>query len=850
MSQDNGKLKIVPSTHSVIIINQPMVRDYSTGGGHGPEDTLVEGDDRIVTKKWQGYPPVNLNVVGKANAPLPEVAIPRFIGTALYATRVQFPNMLHCKLLVSPHPRSRVRGLDVSAAERMPGVAYILTSRNAPATFPMPVDLNYAGAMVAIVAADTEDQAEDAAEAIKVDYEVLPFAATLAQVMQPNAPVLREGGNQTRLGRPGQPGYDATVTRVLQYGDVEQGFRESAVVREFTYYFGGARPVPLQPASCVAKWDGDHLTIWAMCQRIYPQRRDLAEGLGIDESRIRFIDKWNGGTFGPDTGSGRFQVFISHIAKMTGRPTKIALPKDHELAQMSVKPETITRFKVGATKEGKIIACQREYFMASGATNTRSAGGGRSELYLHIVPNWKEIGHNYMTNSQIIGASRSNEQQEFKFAWESMMDEMAEAMGMDPVQFRLLNIQKPGTRVSYEAGGPTMTPMPEGEKDTLTYDSYASLEVLQEGAKVIGWNQRNPVPGGNPGRFKKGLGVANSQHHAGRVGYREGEVGFERIMAENAAGGGAFEGAGAGAPYNAVVESRVDGNVYLHFAQPDSGTNHGTSMAALVAEILGFTSLARMRAVWGDTDLAPSAPGWNSGLTTQLQGGALNAAADKLRKDLLTRASALLKVDAADLDIRDGVISSRANPRNRTTFAALAKANGGVIRMPGAAVHPGSIGRALNRGVGACFAEVEVDTWTGHWRFLRSAYCHDSGNVINPLLAEGDMTGSLAQSLQMTTDSIPNDKEFAGIRHYSVGYLSYRLPTIMDLPEQTQVFVNSLEPRWFFGTKGFAETSIGAVPGAVANAIYNACGVRIREHPITREKIMAGLKANQAKPRA
>ena len=120
MSQENGKPKIVPETHSVIVIEQPMVRDYSTGGGHGPEDTLVEGDDRIVTQKWQGYPPVNLNVVGKANAPLPEVAIPRYTGTAQYATRVQFPDMLHCKLLVSPHPRSRIRRLDVSAAEQMP----------------------------------------------------------------------------------------------------------------------------------------------------------------------------------------------------------------------------------------------------------------------------------------------------------------------------------------------------------------------------------------------------------------------------------------------------------------------------------------------------------------------------------------------------------------------------------------------------------------------------------------------------------------------------------------------------------------------------------------------------------
>ena len=152
----------------------------------------------------------------------------------------------------------------------------------------------------------------------------------------------------------------------------------------------------------------------------------------------------------------------------------------------------------------------------------------------------------------------------------------------------------------------------------------------------------------------------------------------------------------------------------------------------------------------------------------------------------------------------------------------------------------------MNRGIGACFAEVEVDTWTGNWRWVRSAYCHDSGKVINPLTAEGDMWGSLVQSFQMTTDAIPTDREFPGIRHYSVGYLSFRLPTIMDIPEQTNVFVDSLEPRWFFGTKGFAETAIGSVPGAVANAIYNACGVRIREHPITREKIMAGLKALRA----
>jgi CO/xanthine dehydrogenase Mo-binding subunit len=148
----------------------------------------------------------------------------------------------------------------------------------------------------------------------------------------------------------------------------------------------------------------------------------------------------------------------------------------------------------------------------------------------------------------------------------------------------------------------------------------------------------------------------------------------------------------------------------------------------------------------------------------------------------------------------------------------------------------------MTKGCGACFVEVEVDTWTGDWKFLNTVYAHDTGLVINPLAAEADMHGSLVESAQIATDPIPWDREFPGTRHYSVGYLSYRLPTIMDVPHQTQVFVDSLEPRWYYGAKSFSETAIGAVPAAMANAIYNACGVRIRQHPITREKIMAGLK--------
>jgi CO/xanthine dehydrogenase Mo-binding subunit len=235
---------------------------------------------------------------------------------------------------------------------------------------------------------------------------------------------------------------------------------------------------------------------------------------------------------------------------------------------------------------------------------------------------------------------------------------------------------------------------------------------------------------------------------------------------------------------------------------------------------------------------------WFGGRTITLQGAAMCSAADKLRKDLLQRAAAVLKAEAGTLRIRDGVIVSVEDPKKTVTFASLVKANKSPIRMTGRGVGGGARGGS-NKGVGACFVEVEVDTWTGDWRFVRAVYPHDTGLVVNPLVAEADMVGSLVESAQVTTDAIPWDREFPGTQHYSVGYLSYRLPTIMDVPRQTQVYIDSLEPRWFFGVKSFSETSIGAVPGALANAIYNACGVRIREHPITREKILAGLRSKQ-----
>jgi CO/xanthine dehydrogenase Mo-binding subunit len=246
-----------------------------------------------------------------------------------------------------------------------------------------------------------------------------------------------------------------------------------------------------------------------------------------------------------------------------------------------------------------------------------------------------------------------------------------------------------------------------------------------------------------------------------------------------------------------------------------------------------------IKLLWGDSDVAPPSDQWYGALTVTVQGGAALAAAKKLRAELLARAAKKLGVDAATLTMKDSVIRSKADPQ--ISIAAKDLLDGRNLRIHGEAKLTGH-GRALVKGIGACFVEVEVDTWTGAFRIVRVVYSHDTGKLINPSIAISDMEGSFMQSFQIATNAIPYDKEFPGQMHNSLAFLSFPIPTIMEFPDEIrQVFVESLEPRWFYGYKGFSETSIGGVPGAIANAIYNATGVRVA-HPITAEHILMGLR--------
>src|SRR5262249_18815454 len=416
------------------------------------------------------------------------------------------------------------------------------------------------------------------------------YVSRVKDVMAPDAPDLRGGkGNLIR-------------TWESKSGDVEKGFADADVVKEFEYHFAGAVSVPMQPSGSVARWDGDQLTMWGMGQGIYPVRNALAASLGIEPSKIRFINKWNGSTFGAGRlAAERFYPLVAHLAKVTGRPVKIMLPKDQELAQLLIKPETLTRFKIGATKDGQIVAIDHEIPLSVGDVESgyHASGPGNAmnqlELYTSRVPHWRSRWSAYKTNAPRPGPSRSYVQQETKWSWEAMMDEMAEVLGLDPLEFRLKHITRPAP----------------GD-DRYPYDSFASVEVLTEGAKAFGWSARNASPAATPGRFKRGVGLGMSQHHGGLMGYHEGEEAFASLAS-----------AADASVFGAELEVAADGAVTMKIALPDSGSNAGTALAHVVAEMLGFTSRDAIRIVWGDTAIAPSSDEWFGGRTNTLQGAAI-----------------------------------------------------------------------------------------------------------------------------------------------------------------------------------------------------------------------------------
>ena len=727
------------------------------------------------------------SVVGK---PLPRVdAYERVSGAAVYPSDVRLPNMLHGAILRCPHPHARVRRVDTSAALKVPGVRVVVSGATPEADLVFKKDpvgdirlfdsiCRYEGDAVAAVAAETPYQAWDAVNAIRVDYEVLPFVADERRALQPGAAPVHPKGNLSK-----KDGYER--------GDVARGFAAADVVLEATYRTECELHTPLEPHGCVASWDGGSLTLWESSQGVYAVQSRVAEVLKLPLARVRVIGHYMGGGFGSKLEPGKYTIIAAVMAKLSGRPVRLFLTREETYLSVGNRPPTNMTVKAGVTRDGTLTALE---FTVLGTGGAYTAGGTSLVDWLardlYTCPNVRTSGTDVFINAGPARAFRAPGHPQGAWALEQMMDALAEAIGMDPVQLRLRNI-------------PSFSQAREGNPE---YTSTAFRECLEQGATAFGWEQarRDARAQNVQGHIRRGVGVA----------------------------GGLWFAGGGRPPATVIVKLFPDGSANLNMGASDLGTGTKTVMAMVVAEELGITPEA-VQVENADTGTTQYAYPSGGSKTVPTEAPATRNAAVQVKQKLLAMAAEALNVDLAELDYRGREIVSRRDPATRIAVQELdaLKRQGGVVGIGYRGPNP------KNKTIhpfAAHFCEVEVNTRTGELKILRFLAAQDSGRVMNRLTYDSQVIGGIAMGIGLaTTEMRVLDAGQTG-KMVNRNWHDYKLPTALDVP--AEVTCLPIEPvdteANNTGAKGLGEPATIPTAAAVANAVYHATGLRITDTPI------------------
>lgn len=744
-------------------------------------------------------------VVGRA---VPRRDLPEKVtGQARYAADIKLPGMLHGKVLRSPYPHTRIRAVDTSRAARLPGVHAVLTPFDAPAGKVAP-DLpildtvaRFVGDEVAAVAAEDEDTAQEALELIEVEYEPLPFVTDPQEALRPGAPTVHPGGNLAG-GKP------LTLTR----GNVEEGFAQADLVFEDTFTTPGHSGAALEPRAALASWEGDRLTVWKSSRGVHQDRRWLALALGIPQENIRVIGPYMGAGYG-NKDETRLAAIAAILAQRARRPVRMELSREEEFIAGRRRHASITRLRVGVKRDGTITAIHATTIMDTGAYLSSGPGvirrAGQGALYLYRCPNVRYDGYLVYTNNPVAGSYRALGAPQGHFALESLMDRVAEELGMDPLEFRLRNHVgpegQPGERVTPRGQIVDTQPVEGG----IPFSSNGLRECLARGGEAIGWRQRRRQPASDPGPRKRGLGMSMFL-------YRGGPGGESR----------------------ARLRLNSDGTVQLITGIMDVGEGAVTVLAQVAAEALGVGYEA-VHVTSGDTQATPDAPITAGSTATFSSGLAVREAASRLRERILSVAGGQLEADVGELRLSDGIVSVASAPERRVTLAELARQVPAGELEAEASVVPGSPDYIVN-SFGAHFAEVEVDTETGIVRVLRYVAAHDSGRILNPAMATNQVEGGVSQMLGFTlTEDMVTDRRSGVVLNAS--YLEHKCPGILDSPRVEVIFANVTDPLGPFGAKALGEPPCVGVAPAIVNAIYNATGVRLRDLPATPDRVLNAI---------
>ena len=759
--------------------------------------------------------------------------IAKVTGQEKYASDISFPNMLHARMLKSPHPHARVKSIDVSAAEALE--AYTITFEEIPEVKYCPRLVStpdstykdwrvltgkplYVGDPVAAVAAETEEEAQAALEVVKVEYETLDAVFDALESMEPGREPLH--GEIILEDEVLKVENNVACELEIEEGDAEEGFRESDVIVERTYRTNRRYHDQLETKSVVVRPEaGGGITVWSTTQTIHNTRLLLHEVFGIPMGKIRVVKVALGGSFGSSIHVNPVTMAATALALKTLRPVKMTYTREEDLHD-HCSYQMIFKLKLGANKEGKLTAGRLEAFLDIGAHQIQAypllgcVVGWWVSLYK--LPHKSYVGKAVYTNKVPSCAFRGYGNPQITWAVETLMDELAEKVGVDPLDFRLENYIGEGDL--FWGQGPTVKSI---------IQSCGVEEILTKGAEMVDWYNR-PKAGTQTGRYRRGLGMGRGYHTSS---------------------------AGAPVPSSivdfggAMLKLNEDGTFDYVSALMDHGGGTLGAHAKIIAEEL-FVPLDSVNIISADTGTTVYDVCTHASRGVYSGGGAALKVARQVKEKLRDFAGKILDAYPhalkfrCDDEIGQGVIYAEGIEGREVTFEEIASTarhkNWGTIasvdsyRQPSCPPH-----------FTGYFVEVEVDTWTGKVKLLRVVAGADIGTVINPQLAAGQVHGGLAQGWSMTVlEDTPYDPEDGDLVNGG-SIANYKVPTSQDmlsLDDLTVFFADTYEPTGPYGAKGIGEGALNPVAGAVANAIQNALGVRFFHLPITPIRILEALK--------
>jgi len=757
------------------------------GTGEDAKIELVE-EERVTS--WPAD--AAFAVVGKGHPRLE--GREKVTGRAQYTCDVRRPRQAYALVLRSPHPHARISRIDTSAAEALPGVHAVLSSANAPEiewygdSFLFDTTVRMIGDEVAAVAAESEEIAQDALRLIEVAYEVLPFVTNLDAALAPDAPRVRPDGNLTQ-----EP-------KVYDRGDAEAGLAGANVTIDATYRTAAALHNSLEPHGCTASWEGEQLTLWNSTQSVFTVRQEVAQALELPEHRVRVIKEHMGGGFGAKQISWKQDVIAALLSREAGRPVQLMLDRQAENLAVGNRPNTRQQVRLGAKRDGTLTAIWADIAQGRGAYLTGGEASNVSGMYqtLYKCPNVHTTEISVYINTGPAVAFRAPGHVEASFALEQAMDELALELEMDPVELRRRNYAE-----TDQVEDKPFT-LPDGLR-------YCYDKVTEE----IGWDAyQRPAPVG-----AKRYGVGFAAH-------------------DWAAGSGH-------PPGYAWIELNSDGTADVVTGTQDIGTGTRTGLAQVAAEELGLP-LDQIAFHLGDTGTGPYSPVSSGSATQATIGPAIRAAALDVKAKLLEIASTLLEVPVARLDVRNGVVLVDGDERGGMPVAKVMEQVAPHTLQGQGARGPNPSDKVV-RPFGAQFAEVEVDIETGEVTLLRIVSAHDVGRIINPTLVDSQIIGGIIQGtgFALTEERIVDHR--LGIV-LNPNLEEYKVPTIADVPLITNVHVDVPDTEAnSTGAKGVGEPPLIPTAPAIANAVFDAVGIRVRTSPLTRQRVLDHLSEMQSR---